>query len=576
MLWKLFGCLTAIGMSLCLPNAAWPQPLPNAVTGHSESLVDSMARGRALEIDRRWQEAIQLYEKLHRKNPQHQEIETRLQVVRVRFDVSRRYSDRSFVLSTERMSPAAALDLASEILTKLQLYYVEPLDFQALLRNGTAFLEVALTEPEFLKENVSPSVRPEAIEHFRVNVHKVVSSQRPAANIQDVRQAVLGVANHAREKIGLPPTAVIYEYLCGFVGLLDPYSAYLTGSEYREIMSQIEGNLIGIGVELWAEGDDLRIVEVFRGAPSEEAGLRKGDRIVDIGGVSVIDVGAKRAADLLRGPENSSVRIVFEREKANRGECTIKRRRVDVPSVSAVRIVDKAAGIGYLRISNFQRTTPTEVDSSLRSLHTQGMKCLILDLRRNPGGLLDAAVEIADRFLPSGKIVSTRGRNGQENRTYSAEMPGTWDLPLMVLIDEDSASASEIFAGAIYDQNRGLVVGRTSYGKGSVQGVFQNELTEGGIRLTISKFFSPAGTAISARGITPHYSFDDPAVANLYFSAKLQVSTDNPNGAPAPRNLGSAGSSSGDNASSDSDEEADLLRAIEIARTEFYKTARRR
>jgi carboxyl-terminal processing protease len=132
------------------------------------------------------------------------------------------------------------------------------------------------------------------------------------------------------------------------------------------------------------------------------------------------------------------------------------------------------------------------------------MKSLIIDLRRNPGGLLESAVELADEFLAQGGIVSTRGRNGEENRNYTAHAQGTWEIPLVVLIDADSASASEIFAGAIRDHNRGYVVGQISYGKGSVQGVFHNDRGNGGLRLTVSKFYSPNGSAISARGIVPH------------------------------------------------------------------------
>jgi carboxyl-terminal processing protease len=554
-------------MSLCLGQAAFEANAVADETVAPSRIAESIEQGKRLEIDRRWQEAIQIYEKILRKAPTQVEIERRLQIVRIHYDVSRRYADPSFLAAVDRTQPNAALDLTGEILTKLQLYYVEPVDFGRLVRNGTAFLEVALTEPEFLKRNVGPSVPADRVEQFRLNIHRSILGI-PVNSIQDVRMAVSQAAVLARDQIGLPSSAVVYEYLSGFVGMLDPYSAYLTGGEYREIMSQIEGNLIGIGVELWAEADDLRIVEVFSGAPSEEAGLSKGDRLLEIGGVKVSDIGAKRAADLLRGPEGSTVKLVFEKARGGRGECTIRRRRVDVPSVGSVRIVDSEAGLGYIRISNFQRTTSGEVDDALRTLHSQGLKSLIIDLRRNPGGLLDAAVDIADRFLMTGNIVSTRGRNEHENRKYTAKMPGTWDIPLMVMIDEDSASASEIFAGAIQDQNRGIIVGRTSYGKGSVQGVFQNELGEGGIRLTISKFFSPAGHAISARGIIPHVNFDEASPFNDHFAAKPVSKVDV--GA-----MGEAKATSATPNASAADEDLDLIRAVEIARVEFAKIARR-
>jgi len=535
------------------------------------SYTEMLEAGLSLEKDHRWQESIQHYEKTHRKYPQYPDTQRRLQIVRIHFDVTRRYSDKSFIMTLDQTQPVVALDLLGEILNKLQSYYVEPIDFQRLLRNGTAFLEVALTEKEFLATNVSPSVSPEAIEYFRLNVHKAVVD-RPVANMAQAKALVGHVATLARDQIGVPPTAVVYEYIAGFVGLLDPYSAYLTAGEYQEIMGQIEGNLIGLGVELWAEGNDLKIVDVFKEGPAFQSGLRKGDQLLEIDNVRVDDVGAKRAADLLRGTENSVVRLVFRRDTPSTQTIDVRRRRVDVPSVSVVTMVDQELRTGYIRISNFQKTTPREVDDSLRQLYGQGLKNLIIDLRRNPGGLLDASVEIADMFISSGIIVSTRGRNGQENHNYSAHMSGTWDLPLVVMIDEDSASASEIFAGAIRDQGRGLIVGRTSYGKGSVQGVFHNDQGNGGMRLTVSKFFSPSGNAISDRGIQPNLVFEIPKAVSTRSAAKIPVSLDSTKDdlkSESPMSESSSGLP-------EWNRDLEVLRAIEVVRTELPKLANRR
>jgi carboxyl-terminal processing protease len=314
------------------------------------------------------------------------------------------------------------------------------------------------------------------------------------------------------------PSAVIYEYIAGSIGLLDPYSALLTPGEYREVMSQIEGNLIGLGVELWAEGSELRIVDVFRGGPAQIAGLSANQYILNVDGSSVDQIGAKKAADLLRGPEGSSVRLVLRNTDDSKAEVTVQRKKVDVPSVSVAEMAEP--GVGYVRITNFQKTTASEVTKAMMELSRNGMRSIIIDLRKNPGGLLDSAVELADYFITRGSIVSTKGRNGQENHNFTANAPGTWDIPLVVLIDGDSASASEIFAGAIHDHDRGTVVGQTSYGKGSVQGVFHNEHGNGGLRLTVSKFFSPKGTPISSRGVQPHVVVDeDEAIDKIEIAA---------------------------------------------------------
>jgi carboxyl-terminal processing protease len=182
----------------------------------------------------------------------------------------------------------------------------------------------------------------------------------------------------------------------------------------------------------------------------------------------------------------------------------VRRENVEVPSLEDVKIIDSDFGIAYVRIPTFQKTTSRDLEAALWDLHRKGMKSLILDLRGNPGGLLTSSVEVADKFLTQGNIVSTRGRSKQEDFNYQAHYGGTWRVPLVVLIDGDSASASEIFAGAIKDNKRGRIVGNTSFGKGSVQGIFPLGYAGAGIRLTTAKFYSPDGTAISHRGVEPH------------------------------------------------------------------------
>jgi len=456
--------------------------------------------GKALEQQRRWQEAIQHYEKSLKLLPLNKQITERMQISRVHLDVTRRYADRSFIESVERSTPAQSLEVYQDVVSKLETYYVDSIDYYKLALYGTAFLEVALTERDFIQKHL-PKTPAASIENFRRNVHRLVFGKK-VGNANDLKNLALLVASEAQEQIGLIPTATIFEFISGSVGLLDPYSSILTPGEYREIMSQIEGNLIGLGVELWAEGNELRIVDVFKGSPAAQAGLLPGHYILEVDGQTIVSIGAKRAADMLRGPENSSVKLVISSGGDQSVAIDVVRRRVEIPSVSSAEM--RNGQIGYIRITNFQKTTVNEVSRALFDLSSQGMKSLVIDLRRNPGGLLESAVELADYFIVRGGIVSTRGRNTSENRNYTAHAAGTWDMPLVVLIDAESASASEIFAGAIRDHDRGYIVGQISYGKGSVQGVFPSERGIGGLRLTVSRFYSPSGTAISQRGITPH------------------------------------------------------------------------
>jgi carboxyl-terminal processing protease len=477
--------------------------------------------GKALEQQRRWQEAIQHYEKSLKVLPLNKQITERMQISRVHLDVTRRYADRSFIESVERSTPAQALEVYQDVVSKLETYYVDSVDYAKLALYGTAFLEVALTERDFLQKHL-PKTPSASTENFRRNVHRLVFGKR-ISSASELKGLVQLVAGQAQEQIGLNPTATIFEFISGSVGLLDPYSSILTPGEYREIMSQIEGNLIGLGVELWAEGVELRIVDVFKGSPAAEAGLLPGHYILEVDGQSVVSIGAKRAADMLRGPENSRVKLVISSGGDQSVAMDVVRKRVEIPSVALSQMQD--GQVGYIRITNFQKTTVSEVSRAMFDLSARGMKSLVIDLRRNPGGLLESAVELADNFLVRGGIVSTRGRNTAENRNYTAHAAGTWDIPLVVLIDGDSASASEIFAGAIRDHDRGYIVGQISYGKGSVQGVFPSDRGIGGLRLTVSRFYSPSGTAISQRGITPHVLVpeDPPASPSTLVALKPPV-----------------------------------------------------
>lgn len=278
---------------------------------------------------------------------------------------------------------------------------------------------------------------------------------------------------------------------------------------------------------------------------AEKAGIRDGDRITAVDGQATSSLSTDEAASLLTGEEGSLVKVVVTTPAQAPRELTVRRASVEVPSLEGVKIIDPVKGVAYVKIPAFQKTTPTDLENALWDLHKQGMRSLILDLRGNPGGLLTASVEVADKFIADGGIVSTKGRSEPENFSYRAHRPGTWRVPLVVLIDGDSASASEIFAGAIKDSGRGKVVGTRSYGKGSVQGIFPLGKTGAGARLTTAKFYSPLGHVISNVGVTPDIDVRNFTVATNEGQATAQhyltgfrgadgISASMANGAAAP------------------------------------------
>ncbi len=505
---------------LCFANfhSAYAQPLTTAASAIAEP-EQLLLDGYEFEKSRDWVKAVQHYEVATRKYPTHGDLKRRLWISRLHYDVVRRGTDVAISDVVARISETEALDLFSEVLARLEMSYVEPIKMSEIIRSGTAYLEVALTEPDFLARHLRGQ-SPESVERFRTSIHRVTLSQ-PVANRFEARAVVANAAKVAKQNLNIAPTATVMQFVFGAVCLLDPYSSFLSSGELNEVESQIEGNFVGLGIALQPHEAPLRILNVISGGPALEAGLEAGDLITEIGSANCVEVGAERAADLLRGPEGSRVRLLCKKVDGTEIEKIVARRRVEVPSIDNVKLVEPSAGVGYLKISSFQKTTASELDAALWKLHRDGMQSLIIDVRGNPGGWLDAAIAVADRFLGEGRIVSTRGKNGIENQNYSATRSGTWQVPLVLLIDDQSASASEILAGAIRDNNRGILVGETTYGKGSVQGLFHTKGLSSGIRLTVSKFYSPNGKAISEQGVQPNVAVSK--TAEPHFVAKVSA-----------------------------------------------------
>ena len=304
-----------------------------------------------------------------------------------------------------------------------------------MLDRGTANLDVALGEPTFV-ENAVPAGFRLVINSFRRELWTLMSSP----DGQDAGRSGRGgraAARLAQQRLGMQPTAVVLEYLCGATNALDLYSTYLTPDQLNEVYAQIEGNFVGLGVELKAQDGGLTIVRVISGSPAEEAGVRPGDRIFAVDGRSTASLSTDQAANLLQGSEGSRVQLTLAGAGQPARQTVVERRVVEVPSVDHVKIVDPQYGVGYFRLTCFQKTTARDLDAALWKLHGEGMRSLVVDVRGNPGGLLVSAVEVADRFVERGVIVSTRGRIAQEDFTYSAHEHAKWQVPLVVVIDQD-------------------------------------------------------------------------------------------------------------------------------------------
>jgi len=291
------------------------------------------------------------------------------------------------------------------------------------------------------------------------------------------------------------PTSLIDDAIRGMIKNLDPHTTYLTAEEFKNWSKTYQG-YSGIGISFDIIKNKITIMSVMEGGPSHKLGLLPGDRIIEINGESAIGIKRNDVPKKLMGPPGTTVRVTVERQGWDKPkEFTIVRQKIEVESIPQATFL--RPGLGYIRIARFSRTTGQELETALTNLEAQGLEKLILDLRGNSGGYLQMAVEVANKFIPGGKmIVYTKGRIPAAYREYFASPQGVHPMfPLIVLVDHTSASASEIVAGAIQDWDRGLIVGQTTFGKGLVQ--TQYPFSDGSVLLiTTAKYYTPSGRLI--------------------------------------------------------------------------------
>jgi carboxyl-terminal processing protease len=320
----------------------------------------------------------------------------------------------------------------------------------------------------------------------------------------------------------VPPKELIYSAIKGTLRGLDPHSSFLDPDSYREMQVETSGSFGGLGIEITLRDDILTVVAPIEGTPAHRAGLHPADRIVKIDGLATKDMQLSDAVKRMRGKPGSKVTITVVREGwTEPKDFDIVREQIRVHSV---RTHDLGNGIGYIRLRQFQEQTAHDLEQVLDKFNKNGTKALVLDLRNNPGGLLTSAVEVTEKFVDDGKlVVYTEGRVRNQNMRFSAHAKKPISsMPMVILVNQGSASASEIVAGALQDYGRAVLVGTQTFGKGSVQTIIP--LSDGsGLRLTTAKYFTPKGRSIHGKGITP--------------DIVVELPKPDPNAKPAPPSL---------------------------------------
>lgn len=305
---------------------------------------------------------------------------------------------------------------------------------------------------------------------------------------------------------------LIYGAIKGMMNTLDPHSAFMPPDMLKELEVETKGEFGGVGMEITSKDDYIYVVSPIEDTPAWKAGIKSGDRIIKIDGVSTKGMSVMDAVKKLRGPKGTKVTITIVREGVDKPfDVTIVR---DIIKIKSVRYEMKEDGIAYIKIRSFQESTTDELDKVLGDLTLKGkVKGIILDLRNNPGGLLSQAVSVSEKFLPKGSlIVYTKGRNEADQMRFVAKSEKYYNYPMVVLVNAGSASASEIVTGALKANGRAIVVGERTFGKGSVQTVLP--LSDGSaIKLTTAYYYTPDGVCIEEKGITPDVEIPDNLVA---------------------------------------------------------------
>lgn len=425
-----------------------------------------------------------------------------------------RYQNPVTVRAIRAMTNNQALALFSEVSQKIDERSLEPTSYDVRVRRALRNLTIALDNPAFVN-GLGLAGSSFQMDGFRNTLARLASAGQ-VRNYQDAASVLKTVMSQASAVQGLTPSVVGFEFANASIDTLDKFSGLepadpgsRNGAELSGMKSAaLEEEIVGVGVEVREHAEGLVVVKPLRGGPAAEAGVETGDIILSINNQEIGGMKMASSVDLMKGTSGSQMKIRIYRDGKGERDFVLTRRRVRVWTVNDTKILN-GTDVGYFSLSRFSQNSTAELDQALNGLYSEGMKSLIIDLRGNPGGLLTTCVEISDRFLACGTIVSTKGRLGGDNMVERATYGKTWSVPLVVLVDGDSASASEIFAAAIQENGRGVVVGTKSYGKGSVQTHFPLNAIGGDLRLTTALFYSPNGRKMAGEGVTPDVEIND-------------------------------------------------------------------
>jgi carboxyl-terminal processing protease len=485
----------------------WTALLLAPVAAYPDAKLDDLRReAEQAEQAGHWDKACSLYDQLITTYRNRPEFREHFRICLRHANIVHRHQDPTYRDEVLSRDIRTAYRIYREVLAKLRANYVDPdkVDLTRLFQNGLEELQLALDEDVFRQSRLPPGLKPEAIEAFQKTLRRKFG-QQPIRNQRELEAEVGKVAQSARQSLQLEPVVTVLEFACGACDGLDEHTLFLTPRQFTDVYASLEGEIVGIGIDIAMRDHKVIITQVLMGSPAAMEGLKPEDRVTRIDKKPLDNLPEELVAERLRGAPGTMVEleVVAVGEMLPRS-FLLTRQVMHVPSVVQAQILPEHEGIGYCRVASFQKSTVQELDEALMQLKMQGMKVLILDLRSNWGGIFSAAIQAAERFLPEGKVIaSTQSPVPDQVQIHRASYAGTVDIPLVLLIDGETASAAEVVAGALKDHGRAVLVGQPTFGKCSIQRVLQLEASRGGIRVTLARFLSPGGTSYNIRGVMP-------------------------------------------------------------------------
>jgi carboxyl-terminal processing protease len=487
---------------------------PQLAAQQDDLIQNALKEAQKAESRHDWETAREIYEAILGRKDAGVDIRQRYHhAVRRSWQV-RRHQDSSYRNEVLSVDYGQALRLCKIVNRTLLDDSIDKkrLDPSKLFNKGLEEFDAALGDPTFVREHIPAEKRGE-VAAFRAMLKKKWGGKSKLTREGAIEE--IGEVGLAAEfALGLNPTTAVMEFACGACYAIDQYTVYLTPNQLQELAQSLSrSEAIGVGLALTIRDNRIVVADVAMGSPADQAGIAVGDQIISVNKKAAADRSLLAVKELLEGPAGSMVEVAWQTPGApNVRVASMPRERTVVPSV--IGFPYEMTPYYYLKINAFTETTINDVDEALAEMSKKGMKGLILDLRENNGGVFESAINTARKFMSTGIIASAVHQDPKYNQVYHAKNPKALTLPMVVLVDGDTASAAEVLAGALKDTDRAYVIGQTTFGKGCTQCVLRlpkaiGNVPTGGMRLTVARFFSPKGQPYSDRGVVPHFIIDD-------------------------------------------------------------------